>query len=1165
MKKNNKWEKIIRVMKCTIFLTMFFVLGLKANVYSQYDVVSLQMKGVTLVNVFDELEKMTGVKFLYNAELVKGKGKVDVEVKQKPFREVLSGVLEPYGLTFAFNGDQVVIRKAAPEVPQEQSYAVKGKVTDRKGIPLPGTTVRIDGTTVGTATDENGMFALALPNEKGILVFSFIGCKVCKQNYVAGKFMDVKLEDETSNLDEVTVIGYGQRKKRELIGSISSVKADDIKEIPSPSLETLLQGRMAGLGVNIQSGAPGSGGTSVAIRGYNSLLDDESGYKSGGAPLYVIDGVPVHSFTSPVTGTNTIAEIDPSTIESVEVLKDAASAAIYGSRAANGVILITTKRGISGRGKFSANFSYTGSILPEAPPQLGGRGERLYTLAMMEAAKTAYYDKTEGVWKYPTSLEEAAANGVDFNLLYKQGQGMASGGFMKMLQDSLNPFYNNSTNWYKYVFRPGKVINANLQTSGGTEITNYLIGAGFYKEVGIMPGSDFIRANFLTNLSVKPIKNLTIDSRIYLAYTDRSRGEGGGAGGLYESLTIDPAYTSTLLSPGGAVEDKILQMMNGQKEINTSYRLRGNFVLSYEIIKGLNVSTSLSLDFNQVNQNFFRPSFLEPTYNESKSSGEVARDLLASNENLINYNFSLKDKHNFEILLGLAYDANKMWTIKGHGLKGPSDLIEYVGGAFPDLDYGILSGEYRALQKYGSDFSETAMVSYFGRFAYNYDKKYLLEATLRRDGSSVFGADVRWATFPSVALGWAFSDENFMRWAWWMDYGKFRASWGRTGSQFSIPYLAQGLMEPGGIFDGIQGMAPSGVINHKLKWEESDQYDLGLDLDLLDYRIGLSVDYYYKYTRSLIYRVPLPGDVYGKNGVQWRNAMSISNEGLELEAKIDILRKTAVTWRARFNISKNWNRFEKSYSGTDINGRLVIGKSMSGIYLFKDGGIIQNEGDIPRIYDENGKLHNLSPSGEESNFFTVGMHNIVDLNGDGTIDETDMYYAGSSLPQAYGGFANEFKWKDFDLNILLTFTLGRNMVNAFTQSALNVTGSGLKPIFGHPSPSDFWQQEGDHTKYPAAGIYPSYTFQYSGMLSSDLEKVNYCKLKQLTLGYNIPKKVMKKICLDGIRFFVTGENLLTLTNYSGLDPEVVNLHSGIDSGNVYPLARKWTFGITVNF
>lgn len=1145
-----------------LFLILIFSCATVFANNSRDITVTLKLSKASLIEVFDELESISGLKFLYNADVVKSKGVIDLEVNQQQLNILLENVLTPRGLSYVKSRNQIIIKRLEQE-DNSKSFVIKGIVKSTNGETLPGTTIKIEGTSIGTVSNTKGEFQITVTEKEGYLIFSFIGYKDKKVKYHTDHFLEVKLQENVSKLDEVTVIGYGQRNKRELVSSISSVKADDIKEVPSASLETLLQGRMAGLGIQVQSGAPGGGGSSVAIRGYNSLLDDEASYKSDGSPLYVIDGVPVHSFTSPITGTNTIAEIDPSTIESIEVLKDAASAAIYGSRAANGVILITTKKGIPGRGKFSANFSYSGSFLPKTPTQIGGRKERLLQMAMMQSAKTAYYDKLSGQWKYPTSMEEGALNGAIYNSFWNFGMGLGSGGSMKIIQDSLNPFYNNSTNWFKYIFRPGKILNANLQTSGGSENVTYLIGGGFYKEVGIMPGSDFIRGNVLTNLSVNPIPQLSIDSRFYLAYTDRSRGQGGGGGGKIESMTITPEHTSTLLNAGGPVEEKMLQMMNGQIEDNTSYRLRGNLVLAYEVISGLQFSVAGSCDFNQMNQNFFRPNYLDPTYKESKSSGTVTRDLLLTNENLLTYTKTLGNYHNIDLLAGFALDYTKNWEIAGHGLGSPSNRIIYVGSGFSDMVYSPISDEYRAMQMYRSDFTETSMISYFGRIAYNYDKRYLVEATVRRDGSSVFGADVRWATFPSIAMGWAFSEEQFMRQAWWLDFAKIRASWGRTGSQFGIPYLAQGLMEAGSTFDGIQGMRPAGVINRKLQWEEADQYDIGLDVDLLEYRLSLTLDYYYKYTRSLIYKVPLPGDMYGEAGIQWQNAMAVSNEGLELEAKWDILRDKAVSWRMRFNISKNWNLFRKSYSRMDMPDK-IVGKGLSGIYLFKDKGIIQHENDIPFIYDEEGRKHYLSPEGDNENFYTVGMRLIEDLDGDGQITEDDMYYAGSALPDIYGGIAFELKWKYFDLNTLFTYTIGRNIVNMFTINSLNA-GNGLRPIFGNISEDDFWSHQGDDACYPAAGIYPKNAWQYSGLVASNLEKVNYLKLKQVTLGYNLAKSVTKKIGIDGIRFFVTGENLLTFTNYSGVDPELVNVHSGIDASNAYPLAQKWTVGITVNF
>ena len=1154
--KKNKFH--VKVRSACLFLLCMAEINVFA--VTQQKTITLQMKQASLIAVFDKLEELSGKNFLYNAELIKGKGLVDVNAVDQTIEKILDSFLPSKGLAYSINDNQIIIRA---QVSEPETYIIRGKVVDEKGNPLPGATVILDSTTVGTATDSEGKFMLKLPQKTGTLIFTFVGYKSIEKKFSADKELLVTMSVDASDLDEVQVIGYGNRKKREVVGAISSVKAEDIKDVPSPSLENLLQGRIAGLGVFQQSGSPGGGGNSVAVRGYNSLLDDEAAYKSSGAPLYIIDGVPVNSFTSPVTGTNTLAEIDPSTIESIDVLKDAASAAIYGSRAANGVILITTKKGRKGRGKFSANFSYSGSILPESPKQIGGRGERLYHIAMMKATKSAYYDATTGEYRYPTDKFEAALHGADYDLFWNKGFGISSGGSMKILQDSLNPFYNNSTNWYKIVFRPGRIYNVNIQTSGGTETINYLIGGGFYKEEGIMPGSNFIRGNLLTNLSVVPVKDLTIDSRVYVAYTDRSRGSGSAAG-LAESLTVDPSANSTLMPGSGEMFDIMLEQLNGKIESNTSYRLRGSLQLGLDIIKGLHASSSLAVDFTQANLNTFSPDYLDPSYKEAKSQGAVERDIMLTNDNLVNYNFSLKDIHNFDFLLGFSIEKSMNWSIGGWGLGSPSNSIHYVSAIFPQEIYNSVSGDYRALQHYESSFTETLMLSYFGRIAYNYDTKYLMEATLRRDGSSVFGSGNRWGTFPSVALGWAFSEEKFMRWAWWLDYGKIRASWGRTGSQFGVPYLAQGLMSIGSQFDGVQGMAPEGVTNHKLKWEESDQYDFGLDIDLFEYKMSLTIDYYYKYTRDLIYKVALPGDTYGSAGTQWQNAMEVSNEGLEIDFKYDIFRDGPFTWRARFNLAKNWNRFEKSYLGVDTDG-MVIGKPMSGIYLYKDGGLIQSTDDIPYVYDEEGKKHVLSPEGDEEHFYTLGMRKPVDLNGDGQITEEDIYYVGSALPTLYGGFASEFTWRNFDLNLLIMYELGRNMVNAQHWRTLSSPGYGSRPLLAHVSLDEFWQTPGDETKYPAPGVYPNNTIQYSGMFDSDLEKVSYAKLKQLTIGYNVPKEYTKKLHIDNVRIFVTGENIFMLSNYSGLDPEVVNLHTGIDLGTQYPLARKWTIGLTVNF
>lgn len=469
------------------------------------------------------------------------------------------------------------------------------------------------------------------------------------------------------------------------------------------------------------------------------------------------------------------------------------------------------------------------------------------------------------------------------------------------------------------------------------------------------------------------------------------------------------------------------------------------------------------------------------------------------------------------------------------------------------------------MKTFFSSFKEKVMVSYFGRLAYNFDQKYLMEFTLRRDGSSTFGEDVRWATFPSIALGWNFSDESFMKNFWWLSHGKLRGSWGTSGQVFLDPYLALGMLGSGKTFLGVAGLIPSQMENRGLTWEKSDQYDIGLDVDLFDYRLKLKMDYYYKYTKSLLWQVTLPGTVY-YHSTQWDNALELSNEGLELEAQLDILREGAVKWRMRFNISRNWNRLEKTNTGMDIDEKYVIGRSGNELRVYKNLGYAQSEVDIPIYYDTKGHPQPLG-SGGKAQPTRLGMNVIADLNGDEVISEEDKYFAGSTLPVAHGGIAHEIKWKGFDLNLLFNYSLGRKMINAFRKGTLELQSSGnMNTVFEDYRKVTFWQQPGDNTDYPIiSSVYSYYMGQFDGMIDSNIETVSFIRLKQLTLGYNLPSEWAKKVHLQGARVFFTGENLFLLTNYSGLDPENVDVMDGIDRMLNYRSARKVTLGLTLKF
>ncbi|WP_302543107.1 SusC/RagA family TonB-linked outer membrane protein [Butyricimonas faecihominis] len=1125
-----------------------------ATTYGQAENVSFEQKRMTIDEVFNTITLQLQYDIFYSDDELDIKQVVEIPALRANIEDVLKAVLGER-FSYQFISKTIIISPASadPQV-NKKSIRLKGFVYDEKKIPMPGVTVQVVGTSVGTVSINNGWFAIDLPILKGKLKFSFVGYKDQEIEFTEKTdTLHIYMKEDVSNLDEVVVRAYGSQKKREVISAISRVTAEEMKELPTASLVNMLQGRMAGVMVVNQSGAPGSA-QMVAIRGYNSLMTRGA---SDGQPLYVIDGVPMHSFVSPVSGTNTMADIDPAMIESVEVLKDAAAASIYGSRAGNGVILITTKKGRAGEAKFSANVSYSASQLMAYPEQVGGRMERIIYLERLKTERSPIYDYTTGKKRWPTSYEDV------YEAAYGTYDGFWLNGHLKQkvpdyLQDSLNPYFNNST-WWKYVYKTGKVLNANLQASGGSERMQYMVGAGYYEETGIAINSSYGRYNLSSNLTAKPTKGLDLNVRLYLAYTNKDRDTRNlMSHNRFETITADPGLTSTLLSNSSEVEAEWLRNANAKKDKSDAYRAMGSVYLQYAFLEGLSLTGSASVDFSQSNSNIFSPSWLDVAgWEENRSEGSISRSISVLGNVLLRYNKSFKEKHNLEVLLGMDINKEQYHYINGYGKGGPSDNIYYYNPNInqPVKNHGYLDyEEWVSMTSYYSDFNEKTMLSYFARVGYNYKQRYLVEGTLRRDGSSTFGEDHRWATFPSVAVGWAFSEEPFMRWASWLDWGKLRASYGTSGQIFTDEYLAHGLMSVNNdAFMENNGMIPNTMISPDLTWEKSEQYDIGLDLDMFDYRLKMKLDYYYKLTSSLIYNVELPGTIL-LAGARTENAMELSNEGIELELEADILRNHAVLWRTKFNISRNWNRFEKSYDGKDKDG-LIIGRPTSGLMVYAEDGFYDSDDEVPVNWKIDGSQEYLGTGVDPMTGMSgmVGRQKLLDLNGDGRIGSEDMYYVGTAQPLAYGGWVNELTWKNFSLNMLFNYALGRSMINmrpkSIYQTVINV----------NPADMDFWEKPGDDADYPSFG------YGFEMQTDKRVEKVHSVSLKQLTVGYDVAKKVSKKIGFSGIRFFVTMENLFYLSNYSGDNPEVVDVYRGIDSGGAYPLPRKYSIGLTLNF
>lgn len=613
MKKNGETRYLPRggcVEKWLLFMRNFLIIflmssmSLYANQVTMAQKISIKVNNVNLKAVIEAIEQQTKFGFLYNENEVRQVKNLSLSVKDMDVVKVLDLVLKGSSLVYSIEQETILIstreRVVGDTVKPMEEWVIRGRVTDKKNGPLPGVSVYIKGTTKGMATDSKGEYKLVLAPQKNlVLMYSFVGMKMKEVPVSKPGVVNVVLEDDVSDLDEVRVIAYGKTTKREMTGAMTSIKGEDLISVPTSNLSSLLQGRVAGLDVSNMSGAPGSGGTATILRGYNTLSAEQRDFSS---PLWVIDGVPITNMTSSLTGTNALAEIDPESIESIEVLKDAAATSMYGSRAANGVILVTTKRGKNGERSIRANVSYSWSYIPEYPTVFAGKESRRYKLKALQNYRQAYMnDDYEAVYpksyqdvfgKYGGAYDYFWGNGSEYNAKY-----------IDQLQDSLNSFYNNSTNWFKRFFQTGKVITANVQSLYGTDRFNSSVGAGFYDETGILRNSGFTRFNFMTNLGFKPIERFNIEVHLSLAYARRRRNQGEssnlimGDGQNLVNIPKVPFETSPFLPANSVVEEYVLKNQEGVKEKNEDLFGRLGVALTYNITDWLRISSTNSIGY----------------------------------------------------------------------------------------------------------------------------------------------------------------------------------------------------------------------------------------------------------------------------------------------------------------------------------------------------------------------------------------------------------------------------------------------------------------------------------------------------------------------------------------------------------------------------------------
>lgn len=999
-----------------------------------------------------------------------------------------------------------------------QQRSLTGTVIDAKdGSTLPGVAVLVKGTNTGTVTNVEGKYEINIPESATTLQFSFLGMKTTEVKIGSSNTIDINLESDNIGLDEVVIIGYGAVKKSDLTGSVVSMDMDDLAQIPATSFDKKMQGRISGVNVTTQSGQPG-GATSIRIRGGNSIM-------AGNEPLYVIDGVLMESqqnfswIGSPAE--NGLSSINPNDIKSVEVLKDASATAIYGARGANGVIIITTKKGEMGKDNISFSTYF-------------GIQKKASDVKVMNASQFARLYDEAGL----------NANPDNYVPLYPNPDSLGEG-----------------TDWQNEIYRDAPTQNYSLSISGADDKTQYLINADYFLQDGIIVGSDFKRYSFRASLDRKVTHKLKVGATVGFTQTTSNTVPTDTPGGFFPgvvntALTFSPTLpvyddegNYTLTDPNAdAWLDNPVAVTRTVDAVSKINRLIGNAYLEYEFTSFLKFRTSLAADIYHQDQDMYTPrTVYSGSFNDGQARYATTSLQTLLTENTLSFHKEYGTRHQIDAVAGFTFQSNNSRSFIDIATKFPNDVLGY---------YGIENAEN--IPTIYTSFVESAIASFLGRVNYIFNQRYLFTLTGRVDGSSRFGKNNRYAFFPSAAFAWRVIQEDFMQDSKVFSDLKLRVSYGKTGNDRITDYAyIKTIAGTDYYFNGAypaSGFAPVGPGNDNLKWETTSQFDIGLDAAFLDSRISFTTDYYYKKTTDLLYNSSLP---YTSGYVAYlENIGSMRNSGFEFEVRTANL-INRFKWNTDFNISFNDNKIlnlngESLYINNDtyklkIGSWSVIqeGEQMGSFYGYESDGIWQlNEVDDAAVYGAQ-----------------PGDFKYIDQNNDGVIDASDRKIIGNALPKFFWGLNNTFSFMNFQLDIFIQGQHGNQILNS-NRFELE-SGNGLSNA--SVDMLNRWTPDNPTNDYPRANR----TADYLHMSDRYLEDGSYVRVKIITLSYNLPSNWMKAVRINSALLYVTGENLLTFTKYTGFDPEVSrfafdNTRIGYDYGG-YPSAKTYLIGLKINF
>ncbi len=996
-----------------------------------------------------------------------------------------------------------------------------GTVTSSEGEVLPGVNVIEKGTVNGVVTDFDGNYSISLTDpENAVLVFSYLGYQTQEIPVSGQSTINVTLAPSSTELDEVVIIGYGEQSKARVTGAISSVKAEEFENRPVSSFDNSLQGKAAGVQVIQNTGAPG-GGATVRIRGIASI-------SGGNEPLYVIDGVPIKSGNFAASnqlgsvGLNALADINPNDIASIEVLKDASAASIYGSRASNGVVLITTKRGSAGKPTLNIG---------------------------------SYYGVQRIIDFLPT------VNGQQFREIFFEGWLNAGRQMRPEIADILNPTTggNNNTNWQDLIFEDAPIQNVDLSLSGGTEKLRFAISANYFNQEGILLDTGFKRVTSRLNVDYQAYENIKLGASVSYSNGFNNLAVQSPANNNPIQVWMNtPSYQTQfpiegeptwIRNPVSLLEDPFFE--------SKTDRIIGNIFGEVDIIEGLKFRSNLGIDLLSLKEDLFVPSTVRNIGSFRLATARDFQDLGWINENTLNYKKLFGDKHSLDVLLGFSQQVNKINTIFVQGSQAPSDKIPTVNAS-------------AVIEDASSTETSWGLVSYFGRINYGFMNKYLLTGTVRTDGSSRFGEDSRYGTFPSGSFAWRVSEESFMQNSS-IDELKLRVSYGSTGNQEGIGnFVSQGLFSSDPTYLGIGGFAPAanGIPNRLLSWERTNQFNVGADIALFNNRVSLTAEYFVKKTEDLLFNVQLPGT----SGFETltTNLGSVENKGVDFNLVTQNF-DGAFKWSTNINISFIENEITELPNGEDF---FIFGNSGNGLAILREGeplgsffgwqfdGVYATTEDVPAGPNGQGRLRSGGENGPE---FEGGDAIFRDLDNNGIIDEDDRTIIGQALPDFTGGITNNFSYKGFDLSVFFNFSYGNDIYNAPAQYRNGWNGLYVQPDLD--TYNNRWQEPGDITDVPR-NVFRGAQENGRANTSRWIEDGSFLRLKTITLSYNFQPAILDRLGIRSLRAYLTGQNLWTLTDYSGYDPEAVSSSAnnagifGVDEF-LFPLSKSVIFGVNL--